>query len=152
MITIRQLSEEHSEFSKWLRSTVLRVGGKGHYMEKPSRQEPIEEERQLAEQAHLSFSLRGSNTTEDQLDEAWEDERKRRERELSRALVEEWLSNGGVFGRAHETERIKKLKSALDGWTTRRPQGFEQRQAKKQEEERANTKAALVVWLQRHKG
>lgn len=111
----------------------------------------IEKDRQLAE-AHLSGSPGASDRTEDELDEAWENERKRRERELSRALVEEWLSNGSVFGHTQETERIKRLRSALDEWKEKCPQGFEHRQIKKREEERARTKAALVAWLQRHKG
>jgi hypothetical protein len=122
----------------------------GHVVEKPVEQERIEKDRQLAKGSSVP-SQGTSDTAEDQLDQAWENERKRREREFSRALVEEWLRNDRVLGHAQETERIKSLKAAVDEWTAKCPQGFEHRQAKKREEERAKTKAALVAWLQRHK-
>ena len=84
--------------------------------------------------------------TEDQLDEEWETERQRRQRELSKALVEQWSTHRTVGGDVEETEPIKKLRSALTDWSSQRPPGFESRQVRRQEKQQAETRKAIEMW------
>jgi hypothetical protein len=86
-----------------------------------------------------------STIPEDDNDEVWESERQKRESELSRAIVEEWSRLGTV----NETQRIRNLRMALAEWLSKRPPGFETRQARKQELQQAETRKAVDLWLQR---
>jgi hypothetical protein len=85
---------------------------------------------------------------EDQLDQAWETERQKRQNELTKAVVEEWSSERIARGNI-ETELIKTLKSTLNEWLSRRPDGFENRQTKRLEKQQAETKKAIDSWRKR---
>lgn len=61
----------------------------------------------------------------------------------------EWNSSGTRIDA--DTELIKKLRSEVDEWLSKRPPGFEDRQARMREQERVETTRAMEAWLQRKK-
>ena len=109
-------------------------------------QERTEKERRLAERAQQQ-----QYTSVENLDDAWESERKKREAELTNAVCEHWLNHGKVFQDNQEPAHIQKLKSDLDEWVLRCPTGFQNRQIEKQRETAAKTQAAMDSWLKRKK-
>jgi hypothetical protein len=86
-----------------------------------------------------------STVPEGDNDEVWESERRKRESDLTRAIVEEWSRLGTV----NETQSIRNLRMALAEWLSKRPPGFETRQAQKQALQLAETRKAVDLWLQR---
>ena len=117
-------------------------------LEDDERRKQVAAEKARLEQVEHTWKA----ASDDQLDEAWEAERQRRQRELSKALVEEWSTHGTVHGNIEETQLIKKLRSALDEWLSKRPPGFESRQIKRREQQQAETRRAIDLWRQRTGG
>lgn len=107
-------------------------------------QEEEQERKAAAEKTALSVQA-SSTVPEDENDEVWESERQKRESELSRAIVQEWSRLGTV----NETQLIKSLRRALAEWLSKRPPGFETRQAQKQELVQTQTRKAVDSWLRR---
>lgn len=100
-------------------------------------------------QVHLQCT---GSASDDQRDEAWEAERRKREAELTNALVEAWSSHRTKRGYLEETQLIKELRYSLKEWLSKRPQGFEDRQIKRRDQQEAETRKAIDLWLQRKEG
>lgn len=90
--------------------------------------------------------------TDDETDALWDAERQKREKELTKAILKEWSAHDKVAGEQNETEAVGKLRSALNDWLSQRPSGFESREAKRQQRQKAETKRAIENWqLQKRK-
>src|SRR5215472_7816475 len=95
------------------------------------------------EQAPANCSI---DPTSDEGDAAWEAERQRRQKELTKAIVAEWSAYGNVADEREESEAITKLKSALNAWLSQRPSGFESREAIRREQQEAAVRKAAETW------
>ncbi len=84
--------------------------------------------------------------TDDETDALWDAERQKRQKELTKAIVEEWSAHNKVAGEREESEAVSKLRSVLNDWLSKRPSGFESREVKRQERQKAETKKAVENW------
>ncbi len=84
--------------------------------------------------------------TDDETDALWDAERQKRQKELTKAIVEEWSAHDKVAGERGESEAVSKLRSVLNDWLSKRPSGFESREVKRQERQKAETKKAVENW------
>jgi hypothetical protein len=144
-----QYVDLRSDYSGGLK-VLLRTLGLAQQEERDKARLEQEETEHKAAAEKSKVSVQSSSVvTEDEVDEAWESERQKRENELTKAIVEEWSRRGTVHGNVEETQLIKNLRMALSEWLSRRPPGFESRQAQRKELQQAETKRAVDSWLRR---
>ncbi len=116
-------------------SGVQAAAASAHLTRKDPRRTPQQDDEALSKAP-----------TDDEIDALWAAERQKRQKELTKAIVEEWSAHGEVSGEREESEAVSKLRSALNDWLAERPPGFESREAKRQERQEAETKKALENW------
>jgi len=111
--------------------------------DEPAQQAKLEGERRKAEE-WARFIETDREEELRVLDEEWEDEKRKREEALTGALLEEWSIHKGS-----QTPITEQLKARLDEWLSKRPPGFGHRQAKRVEQQDAESRNALDSWLKK---